>query len=57
MPARAWACAVCGAGQAQDSSSFLLTTALMSGVPILAIVGVGYFIYRRSKIESNDAPK
>lgn len=45
----ALACTVCGgAGREESKTAFLITTALMSSVPLASIGGLVYFLHRRS---------
>ena len=50
MTSPAWACPVCSGGDAEASRvAFLLTTALMSIVPLAFVGGVVYYLSRRLK--------
>lgn len=45
----ALACTVCGGGGREESkTAFLITTALMSSVPLASIGGLVYFLHRRT---------
>ena len=49
FPATALACAVCGGGGREESKlAFVLTTALLSAVPLASIAGLVYFLYRKA---------
>ncbi|MCC7405336.1 MAG: hypothetical protein IT288_13140 [Bdellovibrionales bacterium] len=50
----AHACTVCGFGQDGSQGPFLLTTALMTMMPLLFVGGAVYYIRRRLKSRSHD---
>jgi hypothetical protein len=46
-PGASYACSVCGFGQDGTQEAFLITTGIMTGIPLIALVGVLYLISRR----------
>jgi len=48
-PRSVLACPVCGlAGTQENSEAYFAMTMLLSGLPLVMIAGVGYWVYRRS---------
>lgn len=45
----ALACAVCGGGKEESRVAFLMSTALMSAVPLAGIGSLIYFLYKKSR--------
>ena len=45
----ALACAVCGFGAGESQNAFLLTTGLLTFVPLMFIGGVVFYLWRRHK--------
>ena len=43
----AYSCATCGYGQSSSTGAFILTTGIMTSVPLLAFGGIAYWIYRK----------
>ncbi len=53
----AWACPVCFDPNEQSRGVFLLTTAVMTFVPLILIGGVVYWLWRRSEaLDQLDPP-
>ena len=49
VPAPAFACPVCGlAGSGETNGAYFVMTIIMSGLPLVMIGGVVFWIYRRS---------
>jgi hypothetical protein len=46
-PGVVFACPVCGPGTENTAWAYLGMTVVLSGLPLLMIGGVGYWIYRR----------
>ncbi len=44
-----WACAVCGVGKEESRMAFIITTGILTFVPLTVIAFVIYYIYRQVK--------
>ncbi len=44
-----WACAVCGVGKEESRMAFIITTGILTFVPLIVIGFVIYYIYRQVK--------
>jgi len=54
-PRIAFACPVCGPGTQDAAWAYLGMTVVLSGLPLLMIGGVGYWVYRRHRaVEPSD---
>jgi hypothetical protein len=45
-----WACAVCGVGKEESRLAFIITTGILTFVPLIVIGFVIYYIYRQVKV-------
>ena len=50
-------CAVCGFGEEETREAFILTTGIMTVVPLAAIGSIVYYVYRRMSQNSKDVRK
>jgi len=57
LPEAATACAVCYGGGEESRNAFILTTVLLSVLPLAMIGSLGWWIWRRVReAEAGDAP-
>ena len=49
LPGTAFSCAVCFSGTEESLQAYYLTTALLTLLPVLMVVSIGYWIYRKHK--------
>jgi hypothetical protein len=47
VPAAAWACPACMAGDPKTAATYFGMTVIMSSLPILLVCGLGYWLWRR----------
>jgi len=47
LPARAWACAACAAGDPKNAGTYLGMTLMMSALPLILVGGLAYWLWRR----------
>ena len=52
LPVNAWACAVCFSGSGGTITSYYLATAVMMFIPLIAVGGFVYWLYRKSQAEA-----
>ena len=56
LPTAAQACAVCGAATENNQMAFLAMTLFMSLMPLAAIGGIAWWVWRRTKALDAEAP-
>ena len=49
LPRAAYACAVCFSGTEESLQAYYLTTVFLTLLPVLMIVSIGYWIYRKHR--------
>ena len=55
LAGRAWACAVCGAGQSNDQTAYLAMTGFLSLLPLAMMGGVAWWIHQAMRTSASRA--
>lgn len=53
-PRLSLACAVCGFGREENRMAFLLTTVVLSVLPLMSIGGVVFWIWRQARLQAQE---